>query len=71
MFSVVLSVDRAIGRIELPAVDLTIVSPDTDGFILNLVTSPDQSKVAYELLGGNMFVMNMPIQRNFIHLTVI
>ena len=35
-----------------------VVASESGKTVLNLVTSPDQSRVAFEVMGGNMFVMN-------------
>jgi Tol biopolymer transport system component len=36
-----------------------ILEPIKDAQIINLVTSPDKNKVAFEIMGGNMYSMNI------------
>lgn len=41
-----------------PSSNTSLTVAEEDGFILNLATSPDGTNVAFEVLGGNLFVMD-------------
>ncbi len=50
--------DNDIGLARVDAGVLEVFNPFEGQQILNLVTSPDQTQVAFEVMGGNLYVMN-------------
>lgn len=51
--------DSNIGVAHLDTGALEVINPFEGRQILNLTVSPDQTKVAFEIMGGNLFVMNV------------
>jgi len=53
------SVDQGIGVHDGVASDIQNLRPLGEQRYINVTISPDQSKIAFELVGGNMYVMNV------------